>query len=114
MSTHSGSGSGSLWSLGPRSAAMTASAAQGLATGMLVGAMLGAAQAAAHETTSGGERVASVASEALREATRLGIASGAGALVASLLPGGALVRGIAWIATGAVILSAGQTRDKKD
>lgn len=80
-------------------------ATQAALTGAMMGAMVGAAKVA-HAPGQPSDRAMVVGQSALREATRYGLATGLGAAVASLVPGGALVRGAAMIATGALVLAA--------
>lgn len=80
-------------------------ATQAALTGAMVGAMVGAAKVAHAPGTPSGRAVA-VGQSAFREATRFGLATGLGAAVASLVPGGALLRGAAMVATGALVLAA--------
>lgn len=74
-------------------------------TGASVGAMVGAARGA-RATEEPQERAGHVARAALQDATRLGVATGLGAAVASMVPAGPFVRGLSMIAAGAVVLAA--------
>ena len=80
-------------------------ATQAALTGAMMGAMVGAARAAG---TSGAatERASAMTQSALREATRFGLATGVGAAVASMVPGGAFVKGASMIAVGAMVFAA--------
>jgi hypothetical protein len=84
-------------------------AAQAFGQGALMGAAIGAMIGASRAVDTKGEVRAQapvVTKAALQEATRLGVAAGMGAAVASMVPAGGTVRALTMIGVGAAVLAA--------